>query len=73
MEMRTAYCATCDKAVRVVVRREAPPWPSEHQHDPADIVCLEYGETCTGSLCPLFDLPTEQMKENLEAFRREEG
>ncbi len=69
MESRVAYCAMCDRPVRVLVKRESAPWPSPEQLDPSDIVCLEYGETCTGSMCPLFDLPTERMKENLEAFR----
>jgi hypothetical protein len=25
-----------------------------------------YGESCTGALCPLCDVPTEQMREALE-------
>ncbi len=70
METRVAYCATCDRPVRVLVKKEAPAWPSPEQLDPEDIVCLEYGETCTGSMCPLFDVPSEQMKKNLEAFRK---
>jgi len=70
METRVAYCATCDRPVRVLVKKEAPSWPSPEQLDPGDIVCLEYGETCTGSMCPLFDMPSERMKTNLEEFRK---
>ena len=71
MDTRMAYCATCDRPVRVLVKKEAAPWPDAKQHDPADIVCLEHGDTCTGSMCPLFDVPSEKMKENLESYRRE--
>lgn len=70
METRVAYCATCDRPVRVLVRREALAWPSPEQLDSTDIVCLEYGETCTGSMCPLFDVPSAQMKKNLDEFRK---
>ena len=75
METRTAYCATCDRPVRVLVKKEAAPWPEPADPNPEDIVCLEHGDTCTGSMCPLFDVPSEQMKQNLDAYRRqaEEG
>ncbi|MDH5591008.1 MAG: hypothetical protein OEZ65_14015 [Gemmatimonadota bacterium] len=70
METRTAYCSACDRPVNVVVRKEARSWPSPEQADPEAIVCLEYGETCTGALCPLFALPTEQMEKNLDEYHR---
>ena len=73
MDTRMAYCATCDRPVRVLVKKEAKPWPDASQPDPADIVCLEHGDTCTGSMCPLFDVPSEKMKENLEAHTRAAG
>jgi hypothetical protein len=28
-----------------------------------DLICLEHGDQCTGDLCPLFDVPSEEMKE----------
>ena len=72
MESRIAYCATCDRPVRVLVKKEAPAWPSPHELDPSDVVCLEHGDTCSaGTVCPIFDVPSEQMKENLEQFRRD--
>lgn len=75
MEARLAYCATCDRPVRVLVRKEAPSWPTPYEPDPGDIVCLEHGESCTGAMCPIFELPTDQMRENLAEYRRmaEEG
>jgi hypothetical protein len=73
METRMAYCAACERPVRVVVKKEAPAWPSAEEPDPSDVICLEHGETCTGAMCPIFDVPSEQMKENLEAYRRAAG
>lgn len=72
MKTRIAYCATCDRPVRVLVKKEAPPWPSSHDIDPGDVVCLEHGETCgVGTVCPIFDVPSERMMDNLEEYRRE--
>jgi hypothetical protein len=34
-----------------------------------EIICLEMGESCTGSMCPMCDVPTEEMKRSLEEFR----
>lgn len=73
MEIRTAYCATCDRPVRVVVQEEPPPWPSAEATGPTSVVCLEHGDTCTGSMCPVFDVPTAQMREKLEAYRQAPG
>ena len=36
-----------------------------------DIVCLEHGEACSvGTICPIFDVPSEEMKEKVEEYRR---
>jgi hypothetical protein len=59
--------------VRVVVKKEAPAWPSAEEPNPSDVICLEHGETCTGAMCPIFDVPSEQMKENLDTYRRAAG
>lgn len=63
--MRTyeAYCSACDHPVTVVPLSEFPEaeWPegaSEHS-----VVCMDYGESCTGELCPLFEIPTTTMRE----------
>ncbi len=72
MEARIAYCATCDRPVRVLVKKDAPAWPSPHDLDPGDVVCLEHGQTCgSGTVCPIFDVPSEQMEENLAEFQRD--
>ena len=68
MEQRMAYCATCDRPVRVVVKNDVAPGA---QVNPDDVVCLDHGEVCgCGTVCPIFDVPSEQMKENLEALGR---
>lgn len=64
MEIRTAYCSACDRNVRVVMKPRAA--DAEGPPDASDLICLEYGESCTGDMCPLFDVPSEQMKENLK-------
>ena len=66
MHPRTAYCAACDRPVRVLVKED-----TQGEVNMDDVVCLEHGETCTGAMCPIFDVPSEEMKEKLEAYRRE--
>jgi len=65
MRIRTAYCSACDRNVRVVVRSEVEEREPANARRASDLVCLEYGDTCTGDMCPLFHIPTEQMRENL--------
>ncbi len=70
MEVRTAYCATCERTVRVLVEQDVHAWPSPEGADLSRVVCLEHGETCTGSMCPVFEVPSARMKEQLEEYRR---
>ena len=64
MDLCMAYCATCDRPVRVIVKRSVPPGQQVH---PDEVICLDHGELCSaGTICPIFDVPSEQMKENLE-------
>jgi hypothetical protein len=65
MKVRMAYCSACDRNVRVVVKPEALEQDPNEVTDPGDLVCLEHGEKCTGDMCPLFDVPSKQMRENL--------
>jgi hypothetical protein len=70
METRIAFCATCDRPVKVLVKKEAPAWPSPHDLDAGDVICLEHGEACgSGTVCPIFDVPGERMKDNLAEYR----
>lgn len=64
-----AYCSARDQRVRVVRRSEllGQPLGDDPYPDPSDVVCLEYGDTCTGAVCPLFDVPTTEMEARLVA------
>lgn len=64
MEIRTAYCSACDRDVRVVLEPGCEPIVVRDD-DASGLVCLEYGESCTGDMCPLFQVPTGQMRDNL--------
>lgn len=71
MKTHFAYCSACDRQVEVLVREDLPEGHQPSAHDAANCVCMEYGESCTGAMCPLFEVPTEQMREALEEIRRE--
>jgi len=74
MDVHMAYCSGCDRQVKVVVDPEVV----EAGRDPtrSDLICLEHGTACTGKLCPIFDVPSEEMKERygklLDRARNEE-
>jgi len=69
MGIRTydAYCSARDQRVRVVRRSEllAEPAASAAYPDASDVICLEYGRSCTGATCPLFGVPSMEMAERL--------
>lgn len=71
METQLAYCSACDRQVRVAANAEAGKWPDPGDIDPHELVCLEYGESCTGELCPIFRLPVEKMRENYQRTMKE--
>lgn len=75
MLTHNAYCSACDQDVRVVIT-DAPVHSDQAPVTPAEIVCLDFGERCTGSMCPMFGLPRILMGVRLarsglrpEAFR----
>lgn len=73
MDTQLAYCSACDRTVRVVADAEAGEWPDNDRPDPHELVCLEYGESCTGAFCPVFRLPVEQMRQNYQKRIQEGG
>ena len=73
MKIQHAYCSACDRQVEVLVTEEAKESDGESAPGASKVVCLAYGEQCTGSMCPLFDIPTEEMKESFERQRRADG
>ncbi len=71
MRTQKAFCSACDRQVEVVVPGDLPEGALPSAHDPAKCICLEFGESCTGSLCPLFEVPTGQMEENYKRIVKE--
>ncbi len=69
MDVRVVHCPACERAVRVAVPKDIIQWPPRGDAA-ADAVCFEHGATCTGELCPIFDVPPERMRVNLESFQQ---
>ncbi len=72
MDKHLAYCSACDRQVEIVVNRGARTNPTTGEPED-EIICLEMGESCTGSMCPMCDVPTEEMTRNLDRLRESEG
>ncbi len=74
METTLAYCSARDQKVRVA-------WTEDHAHeghanlpDGPVLVCLDYGERCTGELCPMLGQKKILMAVRLaRSGMREEG
>ena len=52
MKTQMAYCSACDKDVHIVITDEPAEDGQANLHE-SEVVCLEIGEACTGSLCPI--------------------
>lgn len=72
MDKHLAYCSACDRQVEVVVNQGARTNPATGEKED-EVICLEMGESCTGSMCPMCDVPTDEMKQSLERLRDSEG
>ena len=57
METRTAYCSACDQQVRIAVTPASTFSGQAPVSDQPDVVCLNFGERCTGAMCPMIGLP----------------
>ncbi len=64
MKSQTAYCSACDKDVQIVVTDEPSADGHANLHD-SEIVCLEIGDNCTGSMCPIGAAPASVMAARL--------
>jgi hypothetical protein len=71
MRTQKAYCSACDRQVEVVIPEDLPEGTLPSPKDPSQCLCLEFGESCTGSLCPLFEVPTGKMEENYKRIVKE--
>jgi hypothetical protein len=54
MQVQTAYCSACDHDVRIAVTDVPVHGGQANLPDEPQIVCLDFGERCTGALCPMF-------------------
>ena len=72
MDKHLAYCSACDRQVEIVVKPGARTNPATGELED-EVVCLEMGESCTGSMCPMCDVPTVEMKRSLDQLRETEG
>lgn len=64
METQLAYCSAVDRKVRVAANADAGGWPDPGGADPHELICLEYGTSCTGTFCPVFQVPVDRMRQN---------
>lgn len=60
MDVQHAYCSACDQEVRIVVT-EGPVHGEQPIVSGPEVVCLDFGARCTGSMCPMFGLPSIMM------------
>jgi hypothetical protein len=64
MKPINAYCSACDHEVRLVLTDEPISDDPSPIHD-REVVCLEIGEHCNGSLCPIGAVPPVVMAARL--------
>lgn len=57
MEIQHAFCTACDQPVRIVVMPASAYSGQATVADQGDVVCLDFGEKCTGAMCPMLGLP----------------
>jgi hypothetical protein len=55
-EIRTTYCAHCEKDVEVTLSPGTPRNGHASLKDPGELVCLDFGGACDGAICPLAQL-----------------
>jgi hypothetical protein len=56
------YCSACDREVAIIVR--------EGQLEGS--VCMDIGEHCTGTMCPICAQPPEEILEQVVEIKRRE-
>jgi hypothetical protein len=61
MDTHTAYCSACDQQVRIALTPVPLHGGQATLPDAPEVVCLDFGERCTGKFCPMFGLPRVMM------------
>ena len=70
MHIHSAYCSARDQTVRVATTEDPTHEGQANLHD-LEVICLDYGEGCTGDFCPAFGLPRVLM--GVRLAKSEEG
>jgi hypothetical protein len=65
MKTRMAFCSACDRDVRVAFPEDAEFVDGQANIPDPEIVCLEIGARCTGSMCPVAAQPAAVMAARL--------
>ena len=53
MKAQTAFCSACDRDVQILITDVPAEQDAQAPIGDAEIICLEIGAQCTGSLCPV--------------------
>jgi hypothetical protein len=64
MKMQLAYCSACDREVRIAFT-DMPTFEGQANLPDPEVICLEIGHACTGSLCPVAAQPPAVMAARL--------
>lgn len=57
MESRSTFCTHCKKDVHFVLTPSHPKQGHANLPDGNEVVCLDFGQSCEGGVCPLSGLP----------------
>ena len=69
MGVRTVYCSACDRNVILMVESDSP---APRPESTTGRVCLDYGERCTGEMCPILAVPSEAVRAHLARLRAQQ-
>ena len=61
MKVQMAYCSACDRDVQIAFPTEPTVTDGQANIMDTEVVCLEIGHNCTGSLCPIGAQPPAVM------------
>ena len=61
MKVQTAYCSACDRDVQIAFPDEPSVTDGHANILDTEVVCLEIGSKCTGSMCPVGATPPAVM------------
>jgi hypothetical protein len=61
MKVQMAYCSACDRDVQIAFPTEPTVTDGQANIMDTEVLCLEIGRTCTGSLCPIGAQPPAVM------------